>query len=43
MIQEKTKLTLNEFVKERIRLNDVKDGIKVLDAPHLDIFTVKWI
>ncbi len=43
MIQEKTDQTLKSFIDERLRLNDVKDGIKVMDAPHLDIFKIKWI
>jgi hypothetical protein len=42
MIINQPKQTLKEFMRDRFVLNDMKDGIKIIDAPHLDIFVISW-
>lgn len=42
MIQGRSEQTLREFIAEREKLNDMKDGFKLIDAPHLDLWILKW-
>lgn len=40
MIMSDQDITLSEFVEQRVELNDIKDGIKVIHGK--DVFMLKW-
>ena len=42
MIQTEATQTLAEFVEDRLRFKDVKDGIKIIDAPHIKTWIIRW-
>jgi hypothetical protein len=42
MIQKEGTQTLSEFISERLAMKDIKEGIKLIDAPHEDTWILKW-